>query len=191
MLADLALSRVIPELVVLSPGDTPETAAAILTALKSERMTYVRVGRQPVPDLHEELDHFPIGEAEVLRDGGEQPDVLLVTDGSMAWTALQTAWRLEKDGTKATVVNLRTLKPLDERTLVKISGKAAVTFTIENHSLLGGVGGAVAEVLSEQGRTVKRLGAPDAFGETGSTEELRALYHLDVEGVFRTIRDAI
>ena len=191
MLADLALSRVIPGLVVLSPCDTPETVAAISTALESERMTYVRVGRQPVPDLHDQVKVFPIGEAEVLHDGGEEVDVLLVADGSMAWTALQSALRLEKAGIGATVVNVRTIKPLDKKTLVELSGKAEVTVTIENHSILGGMGGAVAEVLGEQGRTVIRLGAPDVFGETGTTDELRALYHLDVEGVLQSIKNAL
>ena len=191
MLADLALSRVIPGLVVLSPCDTPETVAAISAALESERMTYVRVGRQPVPDLHDQVKVFPIGEAEVLHDGGEEVDVLLVADGSMAWTALQSVLRLEKAGIGATVVNVRTIKPLDKKTLVELSGKAEVTVTIENHSILGGMGGAVAEVLGEQGRTVIRLGAPDVFGETGTTDELRALYHLDVEGVLQSIKNAL
>ena len=154
-------------------------------------MTYVRVGRQPVPDLHDQVKVFPIGEAEVLHDGGEEVDVLLVADGSMAWTALQSVLRLEKAGIGATVVNVRTIKPLDKKTLVELSGKAEVTVTIENHSILGGMGGAVAEVLGEQGRTVIRLGAPDVFGETGTTDELRALYHLDVEGVLQSIKNAL
>jgi transketolase len=185
MLEDIALARVIPEVVVLSPCDTPETEAAIRTALNLDRLTYVRVGRHPVRDVHRHVEIFPVGEAEVLREDGAK--LLLIADGSMVATALRAADLLREQANPSTVLNVRTIKPLDEATLRARARKAMLTVTLENHSILGGLGGAVAEVLSEEGHRLLRIGSEDVFGETGSTEKLRRARGLDAQSVVKKI----
>lgn len=186
MIEDLALSRAIPELVIMTPCDTPETSAAIFAALSLDRTTYVRVGRHPVPDLHTDVSSFPIGKAEILRESGEQ--LLLIADGSMAWTALQAADILAQESLDSTIINIRSIKPIDEETLIKRSKGARLVVTLENHNVIGGLGAAVLEILGTAGKKVLRLGIPDAFGQSGTTEELRALYDLTAEGVAESIR---
>jgi len=188
MLEDIALARVIPDLVVLTPSDTPETEAAINAALSSGKMTYVRVGRHPVPDLHFGEVAFSIGKAEVIYDQGK--DLVLIADGSMVASTLAVAKELAEQGAAVSVINIRTIKPLDEKLIRDLSRQAQLLITVENHSVLGGLGGAIAEIASEDGTRVLRIGSRDRFGESASTEELRKLRQLDVNGILGQIQEA-
>lgn len=189
MLEDLALSRVIPEVEVLSPCDTAETIAAIQSALASPRLTYVRVGRHPVPDLHREPVDFQIGKAEIIFEKGRE--YVLIADGSMVATAIEVAKRLSGEDTKVCVVNIRTIKPLDKALLLELCRYARLTVTIENHTVFGGLGGALAEVVSEFGGRLLRIGSQDRFGESAPTTDLLRSNSLDVNGVFAQIASAI
>jgi transketolase len=188
MLEDIALARVIPELVVLSPSDTPETEAAIYAALNSDKMTYVRVGRHPVPDLHSAEVVFTIGKAEVIYDQGR--DLVLIADGSMVASALAVGKTLAERGVAVSVINIRTIKPIDEELIRRFSEQARLLVTVENHTVLGGLGGLIAEIASEDGTQVLRIGSRDRFGESATTEELRKLHLLDVDGILEQIREA-
>ncbi len=189
MLEDIALARVIPELELLTPCDTPETIAAIHAALASPRLSYVRVNRRPVPDLHSEPTDFPIGKAEIIYDQGR--DYVIIADGSMVATAIDVAKQLVAKGRAVCVVNIRTIKPLDEELVLSLSKGAYLTITIENHSIYGGLGGCVAEVISTTGGRLLRIGSQDCFGESATTEELLALHKLDVQGILHRIETAI
>jgi transketolase len=185
MLEDIALARVIPEIQVLTPCDTPETEAAIRAAVASPHVTYVRVGRHPVPDFHEPMSTFPIGKAEMLFDQGR--DYVLIADGSMVATAMEVAKRLIASGKMVCVVNIRSIKPLDELLIRELSLQSRLLVTIENHSIYGGLGGVIAEVVSEIGGRLIRIGAPDRFGESATTEELRRINCLDVDSIYNRI----
>lgn len=191
MFEDLALARVIPEIDVLCPSDIVETRAALRTAIASPRLTYVRVGRHPVPVIHQEPVDFPVGKAEIVLDNGR--DYVLLTDGSMLFTALEVAEELVSEGERVSVVNIRSIKPLDVELISELGQQARVMVTIENHSVYGGLGGAVAEVLASAGShgTLLRIGTPDRFGESGTTEQLRQANHLDKAGVLKQIRGRI
>jgi len=189
MFEDLALSRVIPEIEVLTPCDTPEAIGAIQTALVSPRLTYVRIGRHPVPDLHDESVNFQIGKAEIIFERGR--DFVLIADGSMVATACEVAERLSAENLKVCVVNIRTIKPLDEDLLRELCRSARLTVTVENHTVFGGLGGAVAEVVSEFGGRLLRIGSRDRFGESAPTTDLLRSNSLDVDGVFDQIVLAI
>lgn len=186
MLEDLALARSIPETVVLSPADTPETRAAIRTAVATDALVYVRVGRHPVPDLHDDVTELPIGRAEVLMAG--DGTCVLIADGSMAATALAAGQALQGGGIVPTVVNVRTVKPLDADLLRALAGPGTVMITLENHSVLGGLGAAVAELLGESGQRVRRLGIPDVFGTSATTDQLRDRFGLVAEAVVDEVR---
>jgi transketolase len=189
MLEDLALARVIPELTVLSPCDRPETVAALTAAVASGTLVYVRVGRHPVPDLHDAVDGFPFGAAEILLDAGR--DCVIVTDGSMAATAVEAAAALHLQGAACCIVNIRSIKPLDVTLLRELAAHTQLMVTVENHSIIGGLGSAVAEAVADLPCTVVRLGMPDAFGTSGTAEALRAHFCLDATGVAASIKTAL
>jgi len=175
MCEDLALTRTIPELAVLAPADTSEVAAAVEAAYRLDRVAYVRIGRYPVPDLHAPVSLYPEGRGEVLR--AEGTDCLFVAEGSGVWVSLQAAEQLAKDGIGARVLNARWIKPFDVELLRAHAAEVDLVVTVENHSALGGLGGVVAEVLTDPAapilRPVLRLGTDDLFGESGSLEDLR------------------
>lgn len=187
MFEDIALARVIPEMEVLCPSDIVETKAALRAALASPHLTYVRVGRHPVPVIHQEPLEFPIGKAEVVFQSGG--DIVLIADGSMVFTALEVARQLTNEGKEVSVVNIRTIKPCDTALIQSLGQRASLVVTIENHTIYGGLGGLVAEVLAgmEKHGAVLRVGAPDRFGESATTEQLRQKNGLDVAGVLARI----
>ncbi|MCW5953216.1 MAG: transketolase family protein [Propionibacteriaceae bacterium] len=183
---DLALARVMPGLATLTPCDSAQTAAAIRWAVSQrEQPVYIRVGRHPVAQLHDgEIEYSP-GTSEVLADHGA--DVLLVAEGSTAALAVAAAEVLDARGIGARVLHLASLKPLDGVGLVRASGDVGRVVTIENHSALGGLGSAVAEVLAPLRQAVHRIGTPDRFGFSASAEELREFFGLTPEAVAATV----
>jgi len=186
MLEDIALARVIPEIEVLSPSDVLETEAAIMAGIKSPNLTFIRVGRQPVPIIHDPPVEFPIGKAELIFNSGK--DFLFIADGSMIFETIEVAKRLTSEGYPCRVVNIRTIKPLDADLLTHLIKTAKYTATVENHSVFGGLGGAISELASNLGKPVLRIGSPDCFGESANTITLRKLHGLDTDGIYKQLQ---
>lgn len=187
MLEDIALARVIPNIEVLSPSDIVETDAAIKAGLRSPNLTYIRVGRNPMPLLHDSPLDFSIGKSEILFNSGNE--FLLISDGSMIFDTLQVARRLTAEGKKCCVVNVRTIKPLDEDLLGCLIQKSQLIITVENHTIFGGLGGAIGEFASALGKPVLRVGSPDCFGRSADTLTLRKLYGLDPDSIYLKIAE--
>lgn len=185
-LEDLALMRVIPGMTVMNPADDVEAKAAVKAALDYVGPVYIRFGRLAVPVIHDADYHFEIGKGEILKEG---KDVTIVATGLEVEPALVAAENLKNDGVDAEVINICTIKPLDEELLIASAGKTGKVVTVEEHSVIGGLGGAVAEVLSEKLPTpMKRIGVYDRFGESGPAVELLHKYELDGEGVYKQIK---
>lgn len=189
MLEDMALARVIPEIEVLTPSDNLETAAAIKQGITSPRVTFIRVGRHPIPILHEPPVEFVIGKAEVLFQSGG--DYVLIADGSMVYDVLNVAKRMTTEGHSCCVINIRSIKPIDEDLIIALMGRAKLTITIENHTIFGGLGGAVAEIAAQNGRRLLRIGSPDCFGRSADTDTLRHMVGLDADSIYKKIKKFI
>lgn len=182
-LEDLALARALPNLAVVVPADAEEARQATLAAADWPGPVYLRLGRPAVPLLPGGDRRFAIGEASVLREGG---DVTLVALGIMVGVALQAATELAARGIEATVLNLSTLKPLDVPALVRAARRTGAVVTAEEHSVVGGLGSAVAEVLGEHHPVpLARVGVPDVFGKSGSPAALMEFYGLTPAGITR------
>ncbi|MDD7326864.1 MAG: transketolase family protein [Lachnospiraceae bacterium] len=184
---DLALMRVIPGMVVISPADDVEARAAVRAAYEYEGPVYLRLGRLAVPVINDRSDyHFEIGKGYVVRKGS---DVTIFATGLEVDAALQAAELLEKEGISAEVVNIHTIKPIDKDLIIREAEKTGKVVTVEEHSVLGGFGSAVCEVLSEYSPLpVKRIGVYDTFGESGPAVELLHKYRLDGEGIAEQVK---
>lgn len=170
MLEDLALMRVIPTMVVVAPADAVEAEKATLALAADPRPGYLRLARDATPVFTSPDDPFELGRARVLRRGG---DVTLVGTGTMTWHLLQAADGLARAGVDAEVLHLATVKPLDDEALVSSAEKTGLVVTAEEAQIIGGLGGAVAESLSEHRPTrLVRLGVRDRFGESGTPQEV-------------------
>ncbi len=171
MLEDLAIMRALPNMVVLAPGDSIEAEKmTIALAADKKRPAYMRLAREATPIFTTQETPFEIGKAYVLREGD---DITLIATGTMTYHALVAADKLEKDGIHAEVVHVPTIKPLDDKTILESAKKTKVVVTIEEHQLTGGLGGAIAELLSEELPTpMKRVAVKDRFGESGTPDEL-------------------
>ena len=187
-LEDIALMREIPGMVVINPADDVEARAAVEAAYKHEGPVYLRFGRLAVPVINDNPDYkFEIGKGVTLKEGS---DLSLIATGLEVNETLQAAEMLEKDGIHAEVINIHTIKPLDEELVVKTASKTKKVVTIEEHSVIGGLGSAVAEVLCEQCPTkMKRIGVYDRFGESGPAKELLHKYELDAEGIYKQVKE--
>lgn len=187
-LEDIALMREIPGMVVINPADDVEARAAVEAAYNHDGPVYLRFGRLAVPVINDTPDYkFEIGKGVTLKEGS---DVSLIATGLEVNETLQAAEMLEKDGIHAEVINIHTIKPLDEELVVKTASKTKKVVTIEEHSVIGGLGSAVAEVLCEQCPTkMKRIGVYDRFGESGPAKELLHKYELDAEGIYKQVKE--
>ena len=183
---DFALMRSIPGMVVMSPADDVEARAAVKAAYEYEGPVYLRFGRLAVPVFHDEASFkFEIGKGEVLRDGG---DVAIIANGLLVNEAIEAGKALAEAGISARVINLCTIKPLDEELVLKAAQECGKVITCEEHSVIGGLGAAVAEVLSEKCPTkLTRIGVKDTFGESGPAKELLHKYELDAEGIAKRV----
>ncbi|MBA3757807.1 transketolase family protein [Candidatus Saccharibacteria bacterium] len=170
MLEDIALMRVLPNMVVIAPGDSVEAQKATLAMASDKRPNYMRVAREATPIITTDKTPFEIGKAYVFREGS---DVTLISTGTMTYPALEAAELLEKDGVSAEVVHVPTIKPLDGATIIKSVEKTKHVVTVEEAQIIGGLGGAVAELLGENLPThMTRVGMKDRFGESGKPDEL-------------------
>ena len=185
-LEDLALMRTIPGMVVMCPADDTEARKAVKAAVEHDGPVYIRFGRAAVPVVFGDDYKFEIGKGSILREG---KDVSIIANGLCVASALEAADMLAKDGIDAEVVNICTIKPLDEELIVKTASKTGKVVTAEEHNIIGGLGGAVAECLAEKCPTrMYRIGVRDKFGESGSAGELLHKYMLDGEGVYKQVK---
>ena len=188
-LEDLALMRMIPGMVVMCPADDTEARRAIKAALDYVGPVYIRFGRAAVPVVFDENYKFEIGKGAILREG---TDVTLVANGLCVASALEAADKLAADGISAEVINICTIKPLDDDLIVASAKKTGKVVTAEEHSIIGGLGGAVAECLAEKCPTpMYRIGVRDRFGESGPAGELLHKYMLDGEGVYKQVKEFV
>lgn len=184
---DIALMREIPGMVVINPADDTEARAAVRAAYEYVGPVYIRFGRLAVPVINDPATYqFELGKGIVLKEGS---DVSLIATGLEVSETLEAAKMLEADGIHAEVVNIHTIKPIDKDLIVKTASKSGKVVTIEEHSVIGGLGSAVAEVLSEECPTkMKRIGVQDTFGESGPAKELLHKYELDAEGIYKQVK---
>lgn len=189
-LEDMALMRAIPGMVVINPSDAVEARAAVQAAIEYVGPVYLRFGRAAVPIINDREDyHFEIGKGELLREGS---DVTIVATGICVSSALEAAEKLAADGISAEVINIHTIKPLDAELIVKSAKKTGKVVTAEEHTIIGGLGGAVCEALSEKAPTpVLRIGINDVFGESGTAAQLVAKYGLDGEGIYTKVKEFV
>ncbi len=183
---DITLMRVIPGMVVICPSDDIETKAAVRAAYEHDGPVYLRLGRSAVPVINDRPDYkFELGKGILLRDG---TDLTIVATGLCVAESLGAADILAKSGINAQVINIHTIKPIDEQILIDAARKTGRIVTVEEHSVIGGLGSAVLEAVgAKMPVPVTRLGVQDVFGESGSAMELIKKHGLDSEGIARSI----
>lgn len=184
---DIALMRTIPGMTIVVPADDIEAREAVRAAYETDGPFYLRFGRLAVPVINDRPDyHFELGKGNIVREGA---DLALIACGLELGEALQAAARLEEDGISARVINMHTIKPLDRDLLIRSAADCGRVVTVEEHSIIGGLGSAVAETLTEAyPAKLLRIGIRDRFGESGPAAELLHKYQLDAEGIYRQIR---
>lgn len=186
---DISLMRTLPNMTVIVPADALETAQAVAAAIELQGPVYIRLGRPAFPDILTEDYQFQIGKAVFLRDGS---DAVIFAAGIMVSKALEAASVLAKDGVEVAVVNLSTIKPLDQETIIQMARKTGAVVTAEEHSIYGGLGSAVAEVLGENYPVpMERVGIRDRFGESGSPEQLLEACGLTVENLVGAVHRVV
>ena len=186
-LEDLALMREIPGMVVINPSDDIEAKAAVKAAYEYVGPVYLRFGRLAIPVINDNPDYkFEIGKGVVLKEG---TDLTIFATGLCVSSSLEAAEMLEKDGISAKVINIHTIKPLDEELVVSAAKETGKVVTVEEHSVIGGLGSAVCDTLSQKAPTkVLKIGINDVFGESGPAVELVHKYGLDAEGVYNKVK---
>lgn len=178
---DIALMREMPNMTVFVPCDPKETEKAVMAAAEIDGPVYIRVARPVCEDITEEDTPFIPGKANIMRDGN---DVCIITAGLMVPIALKAAEELEKEGISAAVVNMHTIKPIDAEIILEMNKKCKGIVTAEEHSVIGGLGSAVAEVLAgNAGAKFERVGIQDKFGKSGKPDQLFAVYGLTAENI--------
>ena len=186
---DYALMRSIPGMVVMSPADDVEARAMVKAAYLHEGPVYMRFGRSGVPVFHEEDYQFQIGKGEIVKDG---TDVAIIANGLMVYEAMVAAEELKEAGINAMVINMATVKPLDEELVLEAAKKCGKIVTAEEHSVIGGLGEAVAAVLSEKLPTpIKRVGVQDVFGQSGPAAEVLKYYGLCAENIVNVAKSML
>ena len=187
---DISLMRGVPNMVVINPADDIETEAAIKAVAEMEGPCYVRLGRMAVSRVNDEANYnFVIGKGITLAEGN---DVAIIATGIMVEAALEAKEELAKEGINARVINIHTIKPIDEELIIKAAKETGVIVTAEEHSVIGGLGSAVAEVVSENCPVpVLRVGVKDTFGESGKPNELLEKYGLTSNDIVNKVKEVI
>jgi transketolase len=184
---DIALMRTIPGMVILNPADDVEARAAVKAAYEYDGPVYLRFGRLAVPVINDNEDYkFEIGKGVVLREG---KDLTIVATGLEVAESLEAAEKLAADGIDAKVINIHTIKPLDKELIVAAAKETGKVVTVEEHSVIGGLGSAVCDVLAEEAPTkVLKIGVNDTYGESGPAKALLEKYGLDAAGIYNKIK---
>ena len=187
---DIALMRAIPGMVVINPSDDIEARAAVKAAYEHEGPVYMRFGRLATPIINDNAEYkFEIGKGVTLREG---TDVAIIATGLCVAESLAAAEKLAADGVNAKVINIHTIKPLDEELVVAAAKECGRVVTVEEHSVIGGLGAAVCETLSRKAPTpVKTIGIQDCFGESGPAVSLLKKYGLDAAGIYKQIKEFV
>lgn len=184
-LEDIACLRSLPNIPIVQPADEIETKQAVAYAVEHPGPIYLRLTRQNLEPVHDAAYHFRLGKADVLRPGN---DVSILATGGPLWNALEAARKLAAEGIHAEVINVATIKPLDEEAILRSAGRTGHVVTVEDHSINGGLGSAVAELLAEVMPTpMKRIGVT-TFGESGDAKGLYARHGLDPDGIAGNVR---
>lgn len=187
-LEDIAIMRVLPNMIVVVPADSIEARKATIAIAKNGKPSYIRLSRDKVPVITTENSPFEIGKAEVLNPG---KDVTIIACGQMVYMALKVAKGLE-DQIKVRVINCHTIKPLDAKTILNAAEETGAIVTVEEHQIAGGLGSAVAEVVSESYPVpIKRIGIEDSFGESGTPSELMKKFGLTEENIKKAVLEVI
>ncbi len=186
-LEDIGLMRTIPGMVILNPADDTEAKLCVKAAIDHVGPVYLRFGRLAVEDIYDESYQFEIGKGNELAPG---TDVSLIATGLMVGEALKARKILEEEGIKARVINIATIKPIDEEIIVKASKETGAIVTAEEHNIIGGLGSAVAEVLCEKAPChMARIGSRDVFGRSGKPAELLRMYEMDAQAIAEKARE--
>lgn len=186
---DLALMRVIPGMTVVNPADAVSAEKLLNVVVDMEGPAYVRLGRSGVPVFYKPEDEIVLGKANTLREGS---DVTIIATGIMVAEAVEAADALAEEGVKARVLDMHTIKPLDEEAILKAARETGAIVTAEEHSVLGGLGGAVAEVLACKVPTrMAMVGQHDTFGESGTPNELKAKYGMTASDIVKAVKEVL
>jgi transketolase len=189
-LEDIAIMRVLPNMTVISPCDTTQTKLATIKAIAElNGPVYIRFGREPVPDFTASNQDFEIGKGQLLKEG---KDISIIATGHMVWEALQAGYQLEKEGISARVINIHTIKPIDEEIIIKAAKETKAIITAEEHQIMGGFGSAIAEVVVKNYPVpMDFVGMKDSFGESGKPEELMKKYGLTKDNIIYKSRSLL
>ena len=184
---DIALMRTIPGMTIINPADDVEARAAVRAAYEMDGPVYLRFGRLAVPVINDEADYkFEVGKGVLLREG---TDVTIVATGLCVAASLEAAEKLASEGIHAEVINIHTIKPLDEELILRSAGKTGKVVTVEEHSVIGGLGSAVCDCLCEKAPApVCKIGINDVFGESGPAVKLLEKYGLDGQGIYEKVK---
>ncbi len=185
-LEDFAVMRVIPNMKVFCPADAVETKQVIEAIANDYGPAYVRLMRQPTPVIYDNSYKFQIGKGSILSEGS---DVGIIAVGALVSSALEASKMLQKDGIKTRVINMASIKPIDEELVVETAKKVKLLVTAEDHQIAGGLGSAVADILTKKTpRIFERIGMKDQFGESGKTADLYRKYGFDAKGVYESVK---
>ena len=186
---DIAIYRVLPNMIVIQPCDYIETKKAVHALVKHKGPSFMRLLRNPLPVIHDENYNFEIGKGEILRSG---KDAVIFATGVLVHESLQAAEMLNKENISVYVVNIHTIKPIDEKLIISLAKKTNCVVTAEDHNIIGGLGSAVAEILSENYPCIlKRIGMEDCYGESGKPAELYDKYGLSAKHIAAKVKETI
>lgn len=186
---DLSLMRSVPNMTVLCPADAVEAKKSVIKASQYEGPVYIRLGRSKVPVIFNEDYDFEIGKGVEIKAG---EDITIIATGIMVSKALEASEVLEKEGVSARVINISTIKPIDEDIIIKAAKETKKIVTVEEHNIIGGLGSAVAEVIVENNPVLmKRVGVEDTFGESGTADDVLQKYGLTVENIVNNARELV
>ena len=186
---DISLYRTLPNFIVIQPADAIEAEKAVMALLDYKGPSYMRTLRNPLPIIHEDNYKFKIGKGEILKKGN---DAVIFATGTMVHEALKASEELKKDNIDICVVNIHTIKPIDKELIINLAKKTNCVITAEDHNIIGGLGSAVAEVLSENHPCImKRIGMEDRYGESGKSDELYDKYGLSAKHIVTKVKQII
>lgn len=186
---DIALMRAIPNMMVINPADAYSTEKLIEAAVAHEGPVYIRLGRAGVPLVYDDQSTIEIGKANLVKEG---KDITIIATGIMLAEALEAEAELSKDNISVRILDMHTIKPLDEAAIIKAAKETKAIVTAEEHSIIGGLGSAVAEVISEHHPVkMKRIGVLDTFGESGEPRELMEKYHITAADIVKAVKEIL
>jgi transketolase len=189
---DIAIMRVMPNMIIISPCDAIEARKATLLLAKLGKPAYLRLAREKTPIMTTEETPFEIGKAQVFYESDGMPNVGIIATGALVHKAIKAARELEKNGIKSKVLNMATIKPLDKEAVLKLAKETKRIVTVEEHQKIGGLGSAVSEFLSENFPVkIKMVGIDDKFGQSGKPDELIEHYGLGVEGIKSAVKEVL